>query len=115
MSLSALGGIQAWTGHCGAHRGCGGSNRPHPRQLSTHPPCLGVPSFLPEAGLLELLYIKLNFLLRRNPAEAGVFWGVHKDSPCKKTPVCSPAAGRMVLKLVFPAEVAPSGLGVKGP
>lgn len=108
------GGIQSQTGHCGAHWGCGESNCPILQQLSIPSPCLVFPSFLPEASFFELLDIKLDFLLSSNLAEAGIFWGVHKESPCTKTPMSSPAVGRMVLKLVLPAQAAPSELGMKG-
>lgn len=85
-----------------------------------HPPTADQPStlsgvafFLPEASLLELLYVKLYFFLSSNFAEVGIFWSIHKDSPYKKETCVLFCCGPVARKLPFPAVIAPFELGAK--
>ena len=60
--------------------------------LSAHllSPVFGVLFSLPETRLLELLNIELDVLLGDHLAEAGLLWGIHKESSYEKPLVSSP-------------------------
>ena len=72
-----------------------GDGRPHLVTLfADHVSSLfGAPFSLPETRLLELLHIELDVLLGDDVAEAGLLWGSHKESSCKKPLVCSRSSG----------------------